>query len=290
MDNKKNTENFLELIKKYDNSLKFEIFEIGGHPYDKKNDEPFYKLLDFFPNSRINSFDVDEEECLKLNLNSKDGVEFFPYAVGKTNEVRKFYETNHPMCSSLYKPNKKLLELYNNLEVAQLKKTSEIKTITLDEFIKKKKIEFVDFIKIDIQGAELDVFEGAHKCLESTLSVVSEVEFLRIYENQPLFGDICSFLDKKNIMFHKFFRLSGRSLKPIKIDNDVNHAIQHLWSDAMFIKNILVISKLNNSQLLKLSILSYIYGSPDLTVFCLLKFDEKNKTNVADLFREINLK
>ena len=206
MDNVQNSENFLEFIKKIDSSLKFEIFEIGAHPYDKEIDEPFYKLLDFFPKSKINCFDVDEEDCLKFNLTSRDGIEFFPYALGKAKEVRKFYKTNHPMCSSLYEPDDKLLKLYHNLEYAHLKETFEIKTITLDEFVEKRQIQYIDFIKIDIQGAELDVFKGAQKCLENILSIVSEVEFEKIYKKQPLFGDVCSFLNEKNIMFHKFFR------------------------------------------------------------------------------------
>ena len=280
-------ESILNLIKNFDKSLKFEIIEIGAHPYDAK-EEPFYKLLEFFPESKINAFDIDENECEKLNAVSKKGVNYFPFALGKKKEKRKFYEANHPMCSSLYEPDEKLLKLYNNFKVAYLKNITEIETISLDKFLEYQKISSIDFIKIDIQGAELDVFEGARKSLENVLTIVSEVEFMQIYKNQPLFGDVCSFLNKKDIMFHKFLGLSGRTLIPVTVKNDINFATQHIWSDAVFIKNILKIPNLDNSKLLKLAIFSYMYGSPDLTVFCLLNYDKNNKTNLTESFKKIS--
>jgi FkbM family methyltransferase len=282
----KKLENFLELIRKFDEYLKFEIVEIGAHPHGAQQ-ERFHTLLDFFPESKIHAFEIDEEECIKLNKIAKVGLKFYPYALGSKEEKRKLYETNHPMCSSLYEPNEKLLKLFNNLSVAYLKKITEVNTISLDTFVKREKIESIDFIKMDIQGAELDVLKGAEKSLENVLTIVSEVEFLPIYNDQPLFGDVCTFLSSKNIMFHKFLGLSGRSLIPVILENNVNFPTQHIWSDAVFIKNILKIEELNNSQLLKQAIISYLYGSPDLSYFCLINYDKKNKTNLAELFKKI---
>ena len=70
-----------------------------------------------------------------MNSVSKVGVKYFPFAIGKKKEIRKFYETNHPMCSSLYKPNHNLLSLYNNMEISFLKEESEIETVDLDTFV-----------------------------------------------------------------------------------------------------------------------------------------------------------
>ena len=162
-------DNLLKLLSEFDKSLVFKIAEIGANSYGNK-EEPFHKLLDFFPDSQILAFEVDKNECDKLNKSSKKGIKFFPNALGKKKENRKFYETNHPMCSSLYEPNEKLLRLYNNFSVAYLKNITEIKTISLDDFIKEQNIGLIDFIKIDIQGAELDVFHGATKSLKKSRS------------------------------------------------------------------------------------------------------------------------
>ena len=69
----------------------------------------------------------------------------------------------------IIEPDEKLMKLYNNLQFAYLKKIEEIETVNLDLFIKNQKIKFIDFIKIDIQGAELDVFQGGLSCLKNVL-------------------------------------------------------------------------------------------------------------------------
>ncbi len=283
---KNKLENFLELIKKHNQTLQFQIIEIGAHPYGGK-EEPFYKLLDFFPNSKIYAFEINKNECDKLNKISKKGIQFFPYALGEKKEKKKFYETNHPMCSSLYEPDEKFIKLYNNLKMAQTKTITELETITLHQFIEEQKIKNVDFIKIDVQGAELDIFKGAKDHLAKVLTIISEVEFVPIYKNQPLFGDIYSFLKKKNLMFHKFLDIGGRSLLPVKLNDNINFATQHIWSDAVFVKNILEINQLDDIQLLKLSVFAFLYGSPDLTFFCLLNYDKKKQTDISESFKSI---
>ena len=283
----KKLENFFKVIKKIDKNLKFKILEIGAHPYGDFK-EVFHILLDHFPGSEIYAFEVDKEECEKLNKICKKGMKFFPIALGKKKETRKFYETYMPVCSSLYEPNQKFLELYNSLNIAYLKNITEIETISLDEFSNSHDLGYVDFIKIDIQGAELDVFRGGIKTLEKTLMIVTEVEWVEQYINQPLFGDINSFLKDKDFMIHKFLGYGTRSLKPIILNQNKNFGTQFLWSDALFIRNVMNVSKLNDEELIKSAVFSYIYKSPDLTYFYLKKFDEKNNSSFCNLFQEVN--
>ena len=283
----KKLENFFKVIKEYDENLKFKIVEIGAHPYGDFK-EGFHILLDHFPGSEIYAFEVNEEECKRLNKICKKGMKFIPIALGEKKEIRKFYETYLPVCSSLYKPKDEFLKLYNNLNVAYLKNTTEIETISLDEFSNNHRLEHVDFIKIDIQGAELDVFKGGKKTLEKTLMIVSEVEWVEQYINQPLFGDVSSFLRKKDFMLHKFLGYGTRALKPIILNQNKNFGTQFIWSDALFIRNIMNVSKLSDEELIKSAVFSYIYKSPDLTYFYLTKFDEKNNSSFRNLFQKVN--
>ena len=283
----KKLENFFKVIKKYDENLKFKIVEIGAHPYGDFK-EGFHILLDYFPGSEIYAFEVNKEECERLNKICKKGMKFFPTALGEKKEIRKFYETYMPVCSSLYKPKDEFLKLYNNLNIAYLKNTTEIETISLDEFSNNHKLEHIDFIKIDIQGAELDVFKGSKKTLEKTLMIVSEVEWVEQYINQPLFEDVSYFLRKEDFMLHKFLEYGTRSLKPIILNQNKNLGTQFLWSDALFIRNIMNVSKLSDEELIKSAVFSYIYKSPDLTYFYLTKFDEKNNSSFRNLFQKVN--
>ncbi|MEA3417404.1 MAG: FkbM family methyltransferase [Thermodesulfobacteriota bacterium] len=232
--------------------LSFTILEIGALPM---GEEPFHKLLKEYPSSRILAFEVDPVLCAELNGKATRGIHFYPYALGKTEEEKTFYDTRHPMCSSLYKPNEALIDMFQNLEVAKLKQTFSVQTVSMDHFADINKIGPVDFIKIDIQGAELDVFEGGKKVLKDVLVIVSEVEFVPIYEKQSLFGDVSAFLWDHGLIFHKFLGLAGRSVKPIVFKNNLNYPSQHLWSDAVFIRDFLKPDLLDDLQLLKTAIL-----------------------------------
>lgn len=264
-----------KIVRETAESLRFNIFEIGAMPVENSS-EPFHNLLDFFPGSNIYAFEVDEEVCGELDKKAKPGMKYYPAALGRTVEKRSFYETNHPVCASLYKPNDKLNSMYNKMEFAYLKSVRSIQTVNLDVFTKENKISTVDFIKIDIQGAELDVFQGGSATLENTVAIVSEVEFIPIYERQPLFGDICAYLSGSGFIFHKFLGIVGRTLKPIILNNNPGFATQHMWADALFIKDIAQLNNLSSDQLLKMGIMAFIYDSVDIAIFCFSEYDRRN--------------
>ena len=46
---------------------------------------------------------------------------------------------------------------------------------TIDKILEEKGIEHVDFLKIDVQGAELLVLDGAKKTLQNTEFILLEV-------------------------------------------------------------------------------------------------------------------
>tara|TARA_B100000886_G_C20363362_1_gene466212 strand:+ start:222 stop:1076 length:855 start_codon:yes stop_codon:yes gene_type:complete len=273
-------EKLVEIIRETKVNCIFNLLEIGAAKTGKTK-EPFYKILDYFPHSKIIGFEIDKRVCDKMNSEASEGIKYYPYALGKANEKKKLYNTQAPMCTSLYKPNEKLISLYNNLDFAYLKNETEIETITLDNFISKNTIDNLDFIKIDTQGSELDIFNGGKNSLKNVVKIICEVEFVPIYEDQPLFGDVNKFLNDNGFMFNKFLGLSGRALKPLILNKDPNKASQHMWSDAVFIKNIEVIQNLSDEKLLKLSILSAAYFSMDLTFFCLSIYDRRYSSNLA---------
>lgn len=270
----------VNIIKKTNIDFSFKIIEIGALQIQDQK-EPFYELLDHFPSSKIIGFEIEKDVCEKMNANSRQGVKYYPLALGKANERRKLYITKHPMCCSLYKPNEDLIKLYNNFEIAYLKEETEINTVSLDYFIDKHEIGNIDFIKIDVQGAELDIFQGASKALKNVLKIVCEVEFVPHYQNQPLFGDVCNHLIKHGLMFNKFLGLAGRALKPIMLNNNPNLPSQHIWSDAVFIYHIQKIKNLTDEKILKLSLLACVYFSLDLTFFCLSEYDKRYSTSFA---------
>jgi FkbM family methyltransferase len=274
-----------EVIKAADRDLKLTMMEIGAAQVGDVK-EPFRALLDAFPGSQIVAFELDKQLCANLNRTGPRGIRYYPVALGRREETRPLYETVHPMCTSLLKPNEALLSCFNNLEVAMLKSIGSVDTISLDRFAGDTGVRDVDFIKIDIQGAELEVLEGGATTLRDTVAVVSEVEFVPLYSGQPLFGDVCRFLSEQGLMFHKFLGLAGRTVRPTIVNDDPNFAVQHLWADAVFIRDLLRLSELTSPKLLKLSLLSNLYGSPDLTFHCLNLYDKQCGTKVLQTLLE----
>lgn len=262
-------------------NLRFTIFEVGALPMEE---EPFYRLLTLFPGSSIVAFEPDERLCDSQNANGQAGVTFYPIALGRTEERRDFYNTEHPMCSSLYPPNEELLSRYNNMEVARLKEVTTVETVSLDGFVSSQGIDTVDFIKIDIQGAELEVFQGGVTTLENVLAIVSEAEFIEHYIDQPLFGDVCAFLSTQGLPFQKILGIGGRALKPILLNNDPNAVSQQMWADVLFIRDLFASTKLGRKQYLKVAVLAMLYGCLDVALFCCRKVDLASGSRIAEEF------
>lgn len=268
------------IIREVYGPLAFTVLEIGARPL-AGHTEPFQQLLDVFPGSRILAFEIEERLCRELNEHARPGLRYFPVALGCKEETRTLYETADPMSTSLYRPNEELLDRYNNMGGAMLKSSRAVETVSLDYFATRNDVGCVDFIKIDIQGAELDVFRGGPATLSKTLAIVSEVEFIPQYIDQPLFGDVCRFLVEQSFQFHKFLGLAGRALKPFVVNNRPEFAIQHMWTDAMFIRDVRTLPALSGDQLLRMGTLAFLYFSPDVTFNCFRRFDERNGTDLC---------
>lgn len=264
------------LIQKEYGPLVFSVFEIGAVPLSSET-EPFEILLELFPGSRITAFELESKLCDELNRTAPAGKIYHPIALGVRGEERLLFETNHPMCTSLYRPNRELLLRYNAMEVSLLKSVSRVQTVSLDEFAATTSLS-PDFIKIDIQGAELDVFKGGVSVLKGVLGIVSEVEFVPLYSGQPLFGDVSAYLAAQGLMFHKFINLAGRTLQPLVLNNDPTFATQLLWADAMYIRDVANIINMDDEALLKMAVLSILYGSPDVSFCALHQFDQRRLT------------
>src|SRR5690349_17853274 len=102
--------------------------------------------------------------------------------------------TREMACSSLYRPDPALTGSLPELACASETGTSKIVVRTLDEWSASNATPDIDFIKLDTQGAELDVLCGGDRTLATVRALEVEVEFNPIYMNQPLFGDVDKFL------------------------------------------------------------------------------------------------
>ena len=150
-------------------------------------------------------------------------------------------------------------------------KTYPVETRRLDDITE---TAGVDFIKIDVQGGEMLVLRGAAERLKSALVVHTEVEFVPLYKDQPLFSDIDAHLRARGFLLHRM-ESSGRTFKPLIRNNDVDAMMsQWLWGDAVYVRDFMRFEMMSPAALLKLAaILHENYGSFDLAAVALEAHD-----------------
>src|ERR1051326_4625679 len=69
--------------------------------------------------------------------------------------------------------------------------------------------------------------------LANTLVVECEVEFVPLYRDQPLFGDVQCFLRDRGFAMHKLIDVAGRPFRPFNPPNPFLPMSQMLWAGAI---------------------------------------------------------
>ena len=79
--------------------------------------------------------------------------------------------------------------------------TLDVRVSTVDEQVRDRLRETDrPFLKIDTQGTELSVLEGADATLPRAVGVLVELSFVELYEGQALFGEIVDWLAARNFL------------------------------------------------------------------------------------------
>jgi FkbM family methyltransferase len=237
---------FLPILKKnrlLDN-IHMTICNVGSRKKDSDDDYASRGWQIFAPNLSIYGFDADADACDEANIDLEIrqvnwNEKHIPLALGKEIESRTLYVTKNPICSSLYSPNIPYVKRLDGLsKLMNLDFSLEIKTTTLDHFCEEECINEIDFLQIDVQGADLDVLQGSLKTLNcSTLAVQIEVEFSPLYNNQPLFADVDTFLRKYDFSLFDIAP-SYRLRENLPICSDKRSG-QLLWGDAFYLRDLL---------------------------------------------------
>lgn len=118
------------------------------------------------------------------------------------------------------KPGEKVMKLFdadsslNSLRDVVMNQKSNakeeiVKIDTLDNYCFKNSISKIDFLKIDTEGYELNVLEGAVNMLSNTgiSFIYCEVGFLKQNERNTYFADLTEWLAEKNYYFFGLYQL-----------------------------------------------------------------------------------
>lgn len=154
---------------------------------------------------RVVGFDPHPDADLSVDKTAN--VQMIRTALGQAPGTVMLYHTKIDGASSIYRPNLAYLEnlvhgnghrLSDQMAVIS---ESEVAAIDLDTWRRTAGIPPFDFIKLNVQGAELQILKGAPDSLERCLGIQSEVAFAPVYEESPVFREMDAFLDAAGFTF-----------------------------------------------------------------------------------------
>lgn len=148
----------------------------------------------FFPMANIYSFEPVPESFSKLTINCSDTPFIHPFnlALGDTNGIINFFQNSHSHASSALPT--------SSFQKREIPKTSESTKIQvpvrrLDDIAKElPHLKHPILLKLDVQGYEKHVLEGAGEFIKVVDYLLFEASFVPMYEGEPLFDEMHSYV------------------------------------------------------------------------------------------------
>ncbi len=177
------------------------IFIDGG----AHNGSTILKIRDEgFLDSKIIAFEPIPEIAESIYTFKDKDVVVITKALGEKNETVDFNVNKRAVTSSILEPD--MVKKYHP-GVADLSQKISVQSVRLDSLVSNNTIPSPDIIKLDLQGYELFALRGSQGVLSKVKMILTEVEFVSLYKDQPLFCDVSEFLKQNNFSLFNLYSL-----------------------------------------------------------------------------------
>lgn len=160
-----------------------------------------------WPEAYIHSFEPINTAFEQLKKLKYDRVIYNNMAVGNFNGEQEIiiYPEDSSVLNSL-KPNLRP-EHSNNKQTVQV--------IEIDRYVESQNIKIIDLLKIDTEGFELEVLEGAKNTLQNNnvKLILAEVGFSVKNQRNTNLADVIKYLDEFDYTLYNLYEPSYRNLK-----------------------------------------------------------------------------
>lgn len=218
-----NAEDWVNLLCFLDPDEKILLIDVGAN-----NGDWFSAFLRVFPNSEIDAFEPTSKPFHKLykKFSTSDNIRLYNEAISNEEGPRSIHIGDDDTLSSF--------EAYNEIANKDRRHTpnevEEIACRRLDSFKFNTEGRKV-CLKVDVQGHEVQVFEGAGSVLDVVDVCICELSFTHEYKGlPPSFShvvEICSGHGLHPIIFQEY----GRHLSNYAYERDVIFAKEYLLSE-----------------------------------------------------------
>jgi FkbM family methyltransferase len=245
------------------------IVDVGAAAFDTP---PSYQSMLEAGLCTVTAFDPQQQFAPAARKN----LTFIPATIGN-GQPAKLHIFSAPGMTSVLMPEWSTLNALSPIaaggpEWGKLLQISDVETRRLDDIAE---LAHMDFLRMDAQGAELMILEGATSKLADTVCVQTEASFAQIYVDQPMFGDIHEYLSARGFIFHTFTEFHIRTIGPSR--GRGRHIIQ---ADAVYVKDFRNMENWSLSQLRHMATLArWCFGSDDLAYRCTKRMEDLAREN-----------
>ena len=241
------------------------IMDIGANPV---NPAP-YGALAAAGGAEVHGFEPGKEAFARLEARMSENEVHYPFAVGKGGEVT-YHLCRNASFSSLYAPDAGQIDTLGHWENAMsVVDRVPMTALSLDEVEDMAK---PDMLRMDTQGAELDILQGGAQALSDAVVIMAKLRFFRLYEGEPMVGRVDQQLREMGFMLHRILPGSAVRLTSSRIGR-LRPAMtrnQMVDADAIYVRDLANTRGLSKPQLSHLALLAdSVFVSMDLVLRCL---------------------
>lgn len=225
----------------------------------------------------------DAEECARLNQLATGGghpwrsLRYVPIALGRAGR-RTLWLYRNRECSSLLEADVPRARAFGRGGYFELDGSTEVETVPLDVAARTYGFANAVFMKLDVQGAELEILESGPELVGRTLlGIRTEVEFVPIYLGQPLWADVDGHLRRAGFVPMSFLE-TRRWRRPGPRAGDGHERLhapgQLVHADLLYLREPELLdggTEVGARGLVTLALLALTYGHADLAAAALAR-------------------
>jgi FkbM family methyltransferase len=237
---------------------------------------PYQPLMDLAL-ARLFAIDADPRHSERLRAHWGEAAEVVACAVGDGRYHTLYICPEGSGMTSLLEPDPEALAFFNWFpRFGAVERTEQIATRRLDDLWD---VPQIDFLKMDIQGAELMVLRNGWSKLADCVAIQTEVSFITLYKGQPTFAAVDIELRQHGFIPHRFRQVKPWSIAPTMRNNDPRLPFhQLLEGDIVYIRDLIHPASMTSEQIARLALMAhYMFNSPDLAARCILNLQARGK-------------
>ncbi len=182
----------------------FTVMQVGG----RGGSDPYTKWMR--ARGTVRTIGVEPESSGLKKLTSTNAYDMIvTHALSDQKGSAPLFVTKAGGWCSLLKPDEQAIARVATAECLNTKPfevigTEQVERTTLDSL--KDALPQIDYLQIDVQGAELQVLRGAETVLRNVGVIELEVRFYPLYEHEPLFPEVHAFLNERGFILFQMTR------------------------------------------------------------------------------------